>query len=209
MVEVDGKLTDGRGPSPHELRIAHALTEILAPVVLIFVLLFVVAIHSTGSLSRGLLLGLIAAFFAGGLPYAILVLGIRRGHLGDRHLRRREERPLMMVIGLVSVVCGLVIVNWIGAPRELYALVGAMVAGVVVALAISLFWKISIHVACVAGSVAVLAYVLGPSYLLLGVAVLAVGWARVRVRDHTMGQVVAGAAVGAVVAYVTMSQLTP
>jgi hypothetical protein len=49
---------------------------------LIFVLLFVVAIDSTGSVSRGVLLGSVAAFFAGGLPYAVLMLGIRRGHLG-------------------------------------------------------------------------------------------------------------------------------
>jgi membrane-associated phospholipid phosphatase len=82
-----------------------------------------------------------------------------------------------------------------------------MVAGVAVALAISMFWKISIHVACVAGSVAVLAYILGPQWLVLGVAVLAVGWARVLVRDHTKPQVVAGAAVGALVAYSAMRTL--
>lgn len=203
----DVRVGAARGPSTVQMRVAHVLTEVLAPVVLIFALLIVVAVASTGSLLRGLLLGLVAAFFAGGLPYAILVLGIRRGRLGDRHLRKREERPLMMVIGLVSVVVGLLVVSWLDAPRELYALVGAMVAGVAVALAVSLFWKISIHVACVAGSVAVLAIVLGPPYLVLAVVVLAVAWARVTVRDHTVAQVVAGALLGAAVAGVAMTAL--
>jgi hypothetical protein len=188
-------------------RVARLLTEVFAPVVLIFALLIIVSIHATGSFANGVGLGLLAALFAGGLPYAILMLGVRRGRLGDRHLSRREERPLMMVLGLISVSCGLLVMHWLDAPREIYALVVAMVAGVAVALAISLFWKISIHTACVAGSVAVLTIVLGGAYAALGAVVLAVGWARVTLRDHTASQVAAGALVGAAVGASVMATL--
>jgi hypothetical protein len=103
-------------------------------------------------------------FSAGtGLPYAILLLGIRRGILADRHLTERRERPAMMAIGLVSVTTGLLITWWLGAPRALFALVAAMVAGVVVSLAITVFWKISIHAAETAGTVAVLVLEFGPA----------------------------------------------
>jgi hypothetical protein len=97
--------------------------------------------------------------------------------------------------------------RWLDAPREVYALVVAMVAGVAVALAISLFWKISIHTACVAGSVAVLTIVLGGAFVALGAVVLAVGWARVTLRDHTAAQVTAGALVGAAVGASVMATL--
>lgn len=200
VVDRAGIMTSAAVVSSSRLRAARIITEVLAPVVLIFVILIIVAVDATGSLGRGLLLGFIAAIFAGGLPYGVLVLGVRRGRYGDRHLTRRQERPALMVLGLVSVTCGYLVMRQLEAPIELLALVIAMVSGVAVALAISIFWKISIHTACVAGSVCVLAILVHPIALALAPVVAATAWARVVLRDHTAAQVLAGAVVGAVVA---------
>jgi hypothetical protein len=201
MTEVEtDSLPLGTTAPGWQLRIAKLLTETFAPVVLIFGLLVIVSIHATGSWLRGTGIGLLAALFAGGLPYAVLLVGVHSGRLGDRHLSRREERPLMMGLGLVSVTCGLLVMRWMDAPRAVYALVAAMVAGVAVALAISLFWKISIHTACTAGATVVLAMLVGAGWLGLAAVLAAVGWARVRLRDHSMPQVVFGGIIGAVVA---------
>lgn len=186
---------------------ARLLTEALAPIVLIVALLLAVAIHASSSVGRGLLYGAVTAFFAGGLPYAIMVLGIRRGHLGDRHLSKRQERPVMMVIGLVSVSVGLLLTWWLGAPRALFALVAAMVAGVAVALAITIFWKISIHTACAAGTLAILVLQFGPAMWAFIPLVAAIAWARVALRDHTLHQVVVGALIGYAVASIVMVAL--
>lgn len=184
---------------------ARTLTEVLAPAILVVALLFAVALHASPTLAQGLLYGSVTAFFAGGLPYAVLLLGIRRGHLGDRHIRERSQRPVIMVIGLVSVTVGLLLTWWLGAPRALFALVAAMVAGVVVSLAITVFWKISIHTATAAGTVAVLILEFGPALWIGLVLVTALAWARVVLRDHTPAQVSAGALVGfAVAASVTV-----
>jgi membrane-associated phospholipid phosphatase len=154
-----------------------------------------------------LLFGAIAAFFAGLLPYAILLIGVRRGRLGDRHLSSLKQRPGMMVIGLASVTVGLAVTYWLGAPRELVALVVAMVAGVAVALVVSLFWKISVHSACAAGTVAILVVVFGPALILAASLVVAIAWARVVLGEHTVAQVVTGAVVGATVATGVMAPL--
>jgi hypothetical protein len=188
-------------------RVAVILTELFAPIVLIFALLLAVAVHSTGSWTRGLLLGAVAAFFAGGMPYLIMLRGIRGGQLNDRHLRLREQRPRMMAIGLISASLGLGAMVALGAPRELFGVVAAMVAGVAVALIISSVWKISIHTACVAGTIAVLAVVFGPPALWLTPLIAAIAWARVHLQDHTMAQVIAGATVGALVAAGVMALL--
>jgi hypothetical protein len=134
-----------------------------------------------------------------------MVAGIRRGRLSDRHLSLREQRPAMMIIGLASVTVGLVVMAWLEAPRELFALVAAVVAGV--ALAISSLWKISVHAACAAGTVAILVIVFGAAMLLWAPVVLAISWARVIRQDHTVLQVVAGAVVGAAVAAAVMAPL--
>lgn len=186
---------------------ARALTEVFAPAVLVIALLFAVALHASPALGQGLLYGAITAFFAGGLPYAILLLGIRRGHLGDRHIRERSERPVMMAIGLVSVTVGLLLTWWLGAPRALFALVAAMVAGVAVSLAITVFWKISIHTATAAGTIAVLILEFGPALWLGVLLVAALAWARVALRDHTIAQVTAGSVVGFAVATAVMAGL--
>lgn len=193
--------------SPARQRLATVLTEVFAPVVLIVALLIAVAIHSTGEMARGLLLGLTAAAFVGVLPYLLLLFGIRRSQLGDRHLRLREQRPRMMAIGLVCAGLGLAAMVVLRVPRELLALVAAMVTGVAVALIISSFWKISIHAACAAGTVAVLTVVFGWTALALTPIVVAIGWARVALRDHTTAQVAAGAGVGAAVAAGVMALL--
>jgi membrane-associated phospholipid phosphatase len=173
---------------------------VLSPVYQVFFMLFAVGIHAAG-FARGVLLAGVAALFAGGIPYLVLAAGVRRGRLTDMHLSRRDERPIMLAIGLASVMVGLALMALLDAPRELYALVGSMVAGVAVALLISTFWKISIHTSVTAGSVTILAVVLGPWALALGPLVCAVAWARVRLNAHTVGQVLVGAAVGAAVAF--------
>jgi drug/metabolite transporter (DMT)-like permease len=188
-------------------KVAKIMTEVFAPPILVVALLVVVGIHSTSSIGQGLLLSAVAAFFAAGLPYAIMLVGIRRGRLSDRHLSLREQRPTMMIIGLVSVSVGLLVIVWLDAPREFLALVAAMVTGVGVALAISSFWKISIHAASAAGTVAILVIVFGWVMLLLVPVVVAVCWARVTLQDHTEWQVIAGAVVGALVAAGVMSAL--
>lgn len=180
-------------------RMARLVTEVMSPVVLIVAVILIVAVHSAGA-SRGLALGLVAVLFAGGIPYAIVLIGVRRGHLTDHHISRREQRPPIMVFALASVLVGLMVLSWLDAPRDLFALLASLVVGNVLALPITSFWKISIHAAAAAATVVSLAILLSPWSLLLVPLVVLTGWARVEIRDHTPGQVVAGATVGAVVA---------
>jgi membrane-associated phospholipid phosphatase len=160
---------------------------------------FIVAVHSSGVM-RGLALGLVAIFFAAGIPYGLVLIGVRRGRLTDHHIALRDQRPRMMAIALVSVVSGLLVLLWLDAPHALFALVVSMVAGLAVTLAVTSFWKISIHAAVAAGTVASLAILVGPWWLILLPLVVLTSWARVEIRDHTPVQVVVGAIVGAVVA---------
>ena len=180
-------------------RMARLVTEVMSPVVLIVVVILIVAVDSAGVV-RGLMLGLVAIFFAAGFPYGLVLMGVRRGQLTDHHVSLREQRPRMMAIALASVVVGLLVLLWLDAPRALFALVAAMVAGLAVALAITSFWKISIHAASAAGTVASLAILVTPWLLLAAPLVALTGWARVEIRDHTPVQVSVGAIVGAVVA---------
>jgi membrane-associated phospholipid phosphatase len=86
-----------------------------------------------------------------------------------------------------------------GAPHELMVLLVALFSGGLVATVVNHFWKLSVHASVAAGSMVVLVLVFGPVLLATFVVVAAIGWSRVRLRDHTALQVVTGTVIGAVV----------
>jgi len=188
-------------------RVARIITELFAPVPVATILLFVVAWHSTHSLARSLVWGGVSALFATLVPLLYLLRGVRRRQFTDRHVRLRQQRPLAFLVGIASLLIGLALMVVLGAPRELLALIAAMGVGLIVSLLVTLLWKISVHVAVVAGAVVILVLVFGPLLLILGPLVALVGWARVEVADHTPAQGIAGSALGATVAAVVFMLL--
>lgn len=124
----------------------------------------------------------------------------RRRKVTDHHVRLREQRPRLMVIGIAFVLVGLTLLVVLDGPQGLIALVGAMVGGLGSSILVTLFWKISIHVAVVSGAVTILILVFGPSMLLLAPLVALVAWARIDLQDHTPAQTIAGALLGAMAA---------
>ncbi len=158
----------------------------------------ILAISSTApSWGTGLGWGLLAVLFSSVVPYGIIWLGVRRGQLTDHHIGVREQRRRPLVYGLLSVLVGLAALILLSAPRPLVAMVVVMFTVLLVVTAINQVWKLSAHAAVAAGSASVLVIVFGSALVLSFLVVALVGWSRVQLRDHTLGQVVAGAAVGA------------
>lgn len=184
---------------------ARVVTEVLAPANLAGALLVVIAWHSATSTRQALTLSLVALLFVPLIPLIYVLRRVRQGRLSDRHVGIRRQRPVVLGVGVASVVAGFGLLAVLGAPRELLALVVAMVVGLTVSLLITLAWKISIHVAVAAGSVTILVVVFGPGMLVALPVVALVGWARIELRDHTPAQVVAGAVVGALIAGLVFS----
>jgi hypothetical protein len=188
-------------------RLARLVTEVLAPAPVVAALLLAVAWRSAPTPAEALKWALLAAAFCSALPMLYILRGVRRGRLTDHHVRVRRQRRGPLLVAGGSVLVGLALLAASGAPRAVVALVGAGGAGLAVALAITLVWKISVHAAVTAGAVVVLALVFGPALLGLAPLVALSAWARVALEDHTLAQVVAGAAVGAAVAGVVFSAL--
>ncbi len=170
-------------------------------------LLLVTSWHSAATALEAAQWAALAILFTSVLPFAFILFGVRRQRLSDHHVGVREQRPLPLLVALASVLVGLVLLARSGAPADVVALVGAGLAGLVVAIVITLFWKISIHVAVAAGTVVVLCLLFGPALLVLAPLIALSAWARVELRDHTPAQVAAGAAVGAAVAGMVFSSL--
>jgi membrane-associated phospholipid phosphatase len=188
-------------------RTARILTEVFAPAVLAATMPMVIALYVTTSIAAGVGWGLLAVLFSSVIPYGIIWLGVRHGHLTDHHIGVRTQRRKPLIFGLASVLAGLLVLTVAGAPRQLVAMVVVMFVVLLVVTAINQRWKLSAHSAVAAGSVTVLVMVFGPALLVATLLVVSVGWSRVQLRDHTPSQVVAGAVSGAVLAAATFAPL--
>jgi len=200
MTSIDA---DARETSKH--RVARPVSEVFAPVVVIPMCTFIVSIHGASSWPSGLALGAVAVFFAVALPYGVLLAWVRSGRVDDREVRVRAQRPAILAITLASVATGLGLLWWLDAPRDLFALMAAMVAGMACTLAISTFWKISMHTSCLAGAITSLAILVTPWAAGLATTLPPIAWSRMLLKHHTKSQVVAGAALGILVAGIALS----
>ncbi|MFI6005142.1 hypothetical protein ACIA98_32835 [Streptomyces sp. NPDC051366] len=188
---------------PDESRAARLITDGLDPKTWIIADTVLIGWH-TGRLA-GIGWGLLGCLFAAVIPLAFIKYGIRRGRWADRHVGQRRQRIIVMTFIIGSVATGIALLWAFGAPRTMIALIAAMLVTLAALLAVTPAWKISVHAAVSSGSVAMLAMTYGPWALLAYPLVAVVGWSRVELKDHTLAQVLAGAAVGGAVAASTFA----
>ncbi len=143
---------------------------------------------------------LLATIFTTLIPWAALIWARSRGKVTDVHVTRREQRWPLLLVALVSILVGLGLMLVRGAEPVMIREVLLILAGLLVTGAITLVWKISIHVA-VATFVFLHAFASQPYGPYLAVILIAItSWARVQLSHHTSSQVFAGAIIGALVA---------
>lgn len=178
---------------------AKSVTDILSPAHLVIALPPVIGWHATYPGAAGLGWGLFCSALAGGVPYGFVLWGVRRRRFSDIHIKARRERyvPIMVAVAAMGLCVAVLVLG--GAPRALAALLAALLSAIAVGGVITMRWKISGHACAAAGAVGICAVCFGAWVLALAPAVLVIGAARLRLRDHTAAQVAAGIALGAIV----------
>jgi len=153
--------------------------------------------------TSGLLWAILMLFIVSGIPLAYLLIGRKHGWISDMELSRREERPRFILISLSSDLLALGIL-WIAeGPYLLSVLIITYLCLATVMFTISIFWKISMHMAGVGGFATALVFVFGAPALWAFLSLPLVAWAHLHRRKHTPAQLAAGAIAGiAVVLYV-------
>ncbi|SDC14119.1 hypothetical protein [Actinokineospora iranica] len=181
-------------------RLARVASEVFSPAVVVLVLPLAVAWSATGhDLGQTVLWGLEVALFSSVLPMVFIVRGARRGRWDTHHVRDREHRLLPLTVGLASTAVGIAILVLGNAPRAVLALSLSMFATLVVCIAVTRSWKVSLHAAVAGGAVAMAALLYGWWALALLAPLVLVCWSRVVLGDHTVAQVLVGVLLGPVV----------
>jgi hypothetical protein len=177
---------------------AHTASALLAPAPVASAVLLIAASRSTSGYGDFGVVAAVAIGCAVLLPRLCIEMGVQRGWLSEPHLPRREERAFPLAIAAVSVVTAILVVQLVGSGQAIVASLYAMGFVLAIALGITFVWKISLHVAAMAGAVIITGHLLGMACVLLVPLVAVVAWSRLELGEHTLAQVGGGAVVGAV-----------
>jgi membrane-associated phospholipid phosphatase len=133
--------------------------------------------------------------FGAFLPIFTSLILIEKMHT-DIDITDRTKRTLPLFYADCSYLIGFFILFYLGAPALTTALMFIYFSNTMIILFINFSWKISIHAMGVAGPTVALTYLLGFPGVIFWIMIPLVMWSRVKLKKHTISQVLAGGLLG-------------
>ena len=121
----------------------------------------------------------------------LAILYFKRKKVVDIYVSQRTARTPFFVIAIASYAFASIIFFFTDTRIMLLLALGSLFVSII-AMGINMFWKVSIHTAGVTGPIFALVYVFGVAALPLATIVGLVGWSRIKLKNHTFGQTLAG-----------------
>ncbi len=151
---------------------------------------------------------LFSLIFAGAVPVAgTLVFARLKGLSFDIPDRSLRATPFMLAA--ISYSLGTALLLLAQAPALITGLMLAYAVNTTVMLGVTQFWKISIHAAGVAGPLSFLVYRLGLWSSFLYALVVPVGILKLRLKEHSIAQLVVGATLTAAITWIQIIFVVP
>jgi hypothetical protein len=128
------------------------------------------------------------------LPMAVLLIdGIRSGRFSDLSVSIREQRKSIYTVYSISTASLLMVLIWGQAPLILTACLSAVMITTMLGFAINHFFtKLSIHAIVMGGCATALMIVAPRIGMVMILFTVVVAWARIRLKHHTLGQILIG-----------------
>lgn len=147
--------------------------------------------------------------FSFAIPGLLIYILYKLKIISDLSLKIRRERFIPYLISLVSYSIMIFYYYRMGMPKWFLLLCAAPIAVMMIAIVITMWWKISAHMFGIGGlvggvmSVSYFIEKINPSYLFIALFIISgmVGTSRLILRRHTFHQVIAGFLLGFIVTF--------
>jgi len=181
---------------------ARLISDILSPPVIWAFLAFPIALREAETTQQALLWAVTYGVFVCLLPVAYIAWMVSRGKITDIHMQVRRQRILPFMFSIVSTAIAWQMLRLMGAPSLLPLFALFSLIQIVIMLAVTLVWQISIHSMSITCAVLTAGALYGvvPA-LILSPLIPVVGAARIKLRRHTLAQVIAGSVVGGILTF--------
>lgn len=175
-------------------KLARIISEVFAPWVLNMGFFLVLGMYTSSWVP-----GVIAAVGTGLVPMALILTLMKMGRVGDHHVTSRNQRSLVYT-GIIICVVALIVVLWmLETPRLIWVGVFSALIFLVVFGLVTLKIKASVHVGLWVCLIIFLGLSVSPWWCAGLLFTPVTAWARIRIKHHTMPEILAGAVTGAVV----------
>lgn len=133
-----------------------------------------------------------------GVPTVYVIVLMKKGVFENFHVSDRRQRKYLFP---VLIVCFALTVFLLWRDPAIGRLVVAVLAfglpNIIVIALISLRFKVSLHCAGIGGLIPAVSYPFGLAGAISGIAALwLTAWSRVRLKEHTLSEVIAGSIIG-------------
>lgn len=184
----------------HDETIAQWVSGVVSPHVVGMVLISLMALNYSDNPLRviqwlSLLLPMLVL-----PPLGYIVWLVRTGVIEDIYMPERRTRLAPLAVLIFWLLVCLNLIRYWQAPPAVEVIVLATTVLVSVLSLVTLFWKISFHSATITAAATATLMIAGTTSWPVALLVPLVGWSRVRLRRHTVRQVIYGAVIGAVIA---------
>ncbi len=188
-------LGTGFRPRSWDERLAFWVSQLLSPPSVVMALLLTIAFIAPRP--SVWIYAIVYFLFAMLLPLLFIIWQVRRGRITDVDVQLREQRKWPQIVTIGGSLIAYLIISANGGPRPMLVLSAASLLQSTAFYVVTMRWKVSVHTATVAGMVVMLVWLFGAMAFIALPLLLLAAWSRVRLGRHSVGQTVAGAALGA------------
>ncbi len=186
------------------------ISDLLSPPVVWGALALPMAARAADTLGLAMQWALVYVALVCLLPAAYIAFEVWRGRITDVHINLREQRLRPFTVSLIGTGIAWFVLQLLGAPALMPIFTLFTLLQILLMLVLTTRWKISMHSMSITSAVVTAGALYGvPTLLLCSPLIALVGTARVRLRRHSLSQVIVGIAVGGGITLVMALALSP
>jgi len=186
--------------------VAQTISKFTSPTILSVIILLLIAFTKSKNLSESIeWVAIILLFFVFIPVVYVLVKTSRSGNQTkslvelNKFLKQHPADILILALSL-GLPC-LLILRFFEAPAILISTIVALLAGSIVTSLFNLFYRVSFHLTGITVLIIMAAQTWGRPYLFLLLAIPLISWAKFKIRDHTIPQLIIGTIVAVAVSF--------
>jgi hypothetical protein len=189
-----------KGSNNKLLKFAQAISYIFDGSVLALPIFIAVIFfnNKNRSISDVLLNFLITSFFIAFIPYLFIFFLYKSKRISDLQMPKRKERYIPLMIINLSVITGFCVLLFSSPAKLLLTVYSIYLLCLPVISIITFFWKISFHSSYITLFSIIYLIVFGKWAVFTLVLIPLVGWSRIKLKKHTLAQVLVGVVVTAI-----------
>lgn len=174
------------------ITIARLISQLFHPMLLAILDIYIVGLFNSHRWLDGLGWATLAMILFVAPPAIFFTVRLHQGIYSDEDVSIRHQRNELYFFSFGTIALGTGVLVLLDAPTAFFGLLMSVALMNLFGWVINLFWKISVHATSAAACATVAMIYSQPLGMLLWIAALMVGWARVYTRNHTVLQVLAG-----------------